>query len=265
MKKIFFALLLTCFATLSNAFFPQNGTWLVSAENNGQPGRGFTIQNQAGTMIILFYGYSANGQANWYLTAGHLTDSNTFSGTFQTYAGGMAFGGAATQAAQIGTAGTVTVVFTSSTQGTMTLPGEQPKTISWANFGDPNPATSLTGTYVLMRGAGVDALGNISSSATTAGVTGLLQINGTTATETLTVPTSTGQSTTTTSGTIVDSSSSFVFTNSSTGTQSVYQVLERGDNLVIFTTGSGGSVSGTRWYRVSPSGTYVPTVIQTAD
>ena len=265
MKKVFFALMLMCFATLSNAFFPQNGTWLVAAENNGLPGRGFTIQNQAGTMIILFYGYSANGQANWYLTAGRLSDSNTFSGTFQTYAGGTAFGSPATQAAQIGTAGTVTVVFTSSTQGTMTLPGEQPKTITWANFGDPNPATSLTGTYVMVRGAGVDALGNVSSSATTAGVTGLLQINGTADTETLTVPTSTGPSTTVTSGTIVDSSSSFVFTNSSTGVQNTYQVLDRGDNLVIFTTGSGGSVSGSRWYRVSPSGTYMPSLLQVAN
>ena len=264
MKKLFFAFAIIIFTSFCHAFFPENGTWIVTAENNGQPGRGFTIQNQAGTMIILFYGYAANGQPDWYLTAGALSPSNTFNGTFQTYAGGVTFGGPSTQATNTGTAGTVSVTFTSSTTGVMTLPGESPKSISWANFGDPNPASSLTGTYALIRGVGIDVNGNVTNSATSVTASGLLQINGTSATQSLTVTASGTPSTTVTSGTINDLSSSFVFTNNSSGNQTVYQIIQRGDNLVLFTN-SNGSASTTRWYRISPVGTYVPPVIPSAN
>ena len=264
MKKIVLACAIIFFTSFCHAFFPSNGTWVVTAENNGQPGRGFTIQNQAGTMIILFYGYAANGQPDWYLAAGALSPTNTFTGTFQTYAGGITFGGATTQATNTGSAGTVSVAFTSSTTGTMTLPGEAPKSISWANFGDPSPASSLTGTYALIRGVGIDDNGNVNSSATNVTASGLLQISGTSATQSLTVTASGIPSTTVTTGSINDLSSSFVFTNSSSGTQTVYQIIERGDNLVLFTN-SNGSATTTRWYRISAVGTYAPPVIPPAN
>lgn len=108
---------------------PLNGLWAIDSENNGQPGRGFQIEERGGLLVLTFYGYGGSGTATWYLAAGTLT-GNTFTGELMGYRGGTVVGGTYAPANQSGSAGTVVLTFSGSSKGTITLPGETPKAIS---------------------------------------------------------------------------------------------------------------------------------------
>jgi hypothetical protein len=108
---------------------PSDGLWVVNAENNGQPGRGFQIEQHAGLLVFTYYGYDATGQETWYLAAGAMSGS-TFTGILTEYGGGTILGGTYSPSTSTGSAGTVTLSFTSSTTGTIALPGESAKAIS---------------------------------------------------------------------------------------------------------------------------------------
>ena len=54
---------------------PLNGLWAIDSESNGQPGRGFQIEERGGLLVLTFYGYSASGSASWYLAAGTMSGS----------------------------------------------------------------------------------------------------------------------------------------------------------------------------------------------
>ncbi len=108
---------------------PLNGLWAIDSESNGQPGRGFQIEERGGLLVLTFYGYSASGSASWYLAAGTMSGS-TFTGELMGYRGGTVLGRTYAPANPSGGAGTVVVTFTSNAKGTITLPGEPPKAIS---------------------------------------------------------------------------------------------------------------------------------------
>ena len=108
---------------------PLNGLWAIDSERNGQPGRGFQIEERGGLLVLTFYGYSASGSASWHLASGRM-NGNTFTGELVDYRGGTVLGGAYMPATPSGSAGTVVVTFTSNAKGTITLPGEPPKAIS---------------------------------------------------------------------------------------------------------------------------------------
>jgi hypothetical protein len=103
--------------------------WVIDAEVNGKPGRGFTFELQHGTLVLTVFAYDQSGGGEFYQVAGALT-SPTFSGTLDYYKGGTAFGGSFQSAVLAGSAGPVVVKFTDSTHGTITLPGETEKVIS---------------------------------------------------------------------------------------------------------------------------------------
>jgi hypothetical protein len=113
---------------------PEAGEWVIDSELNGLPGRGFQIDVQDRTILVLFMGYGSDGSATWYLSTGTLS-GNTFSGSLEQYAGGTAFGATPVSAHSIGSAGSVTLTFTDATHGTITLPGEAPKAVSRLQFG----------------------------------------------------------------------------------------------------------------------------------
>lgn len=118
---------------------PSDGLWIIDAENNGQSGRGFQIETRNNTLVFTYYGYRTGGQGHWYLAAGGLSNGN-FSGTMNQYQGGTALGTAYRPATANGNAGTIGMTFTSSTTGSITLPGEAAKSISKFNFsGSANP------------------------------------------------------------------------------------------------------------------------------
>jgi len=117
----------------AQAVAPLPGLWAITSEVNGAPGRGFQVELHGNTMVLTFYGYDASGKGRFWLASGPY-GYNTFSGTLTTYDGGTTFGGAAQSAHDAGTAGALAVTFTSPTTGTITLPNESPKAISYFQF-----------------------------------------------------------------------------------------------------------------------------------
>lgn len=112
---------------------PENGLWVINEENNGQPGRGFQIEQHGGALILTYFGYGQDGENLWALSTGEMS-GNGYSGSMDRYRNGSVLGGSYAPASTAGSAGQVSVNFTSPTTGTITFPGETTKTIgkfSW--------------------------------------------------------------------------------------------------------------------------------------
>lgn len=147
MKKVVAALSAFICAGSAWAFMPQAGTWIVSAENTGQPGRGFGLDVQNNTLVMQMYGYEANGAPTFYLTAGTISN-NTYSGQLNQYADGQSFGSDPHAGRETGSAGTVTMRFISGTKGYITFPGEGEKEMSRFNFNFSSSPESLKGKWL---------------------------------------------------------------------------------------------------------------------
>ena len=90
--KKFVAAALFMGAGLVHAFAPQAGTWVVTSEVDGKPGRGFGIDVQNTTLVMQMYAYEASGQPTFYLAVGQVSDSRTTT-PLTRYTGGRHFGG----------------------------------------------------------------------------------------------------------------------------------------------------------------------------
>lgn len=138
------------FFGLSNAawaFMPAGGLWVIDAENNGQGGRGFQIEVENEIMVLTYYGYRADGSSIFYLAAGPIV-GNGFSGALEEYQNGKALGTTWKPASAAGSAGTVTVTFSSGLHGMIALPGESAQAISKLSFGYGNTPDGLLGSYL---------------------------------------------------------------------------------------------------------------------
>lgn len=132
---------------LAQAFTPQSGTWIVSSEVNGKPGRGLAIDVQDNTLVMQMYAYEANGNATFYMTSGTLADDR-FSGALNKYRGGRYLGSGDRSGQEDGDQGTVSIRFESGTKGFITLPGEGEKEISRFNFAYGNDRDGLKGIWL---------------------------------------------------------------------------------------------------------------------
>jgi hypothetical protein len=156
MWRILAAIVLLFSSSLAGAVTPEAGLWAIDSEVDGRPGRGFQIDVQTGTLVLTFYGYNADGSAQWYLSAGALTNG-AFTGTLDRYQRGAAFGHSIVPAVSAGNSGPVTITFADATHGQITLPGESPKAISRFVFANPPTITptanlsALTGTDSYVR------------------------------------------------------------------------------------------------------------------
>jgi hypothetical protein len=113
---------------------PQQGLWAITSEVNGTPGRGFQVELHGGTMVVTFYGYDASGRGRFWLASGTYSN-NYFLSRMMPYDGGTSFGGPTQVAAPNGNeAAPITLQFISPTTGTITLPNESPKSISYFQF-----------------------------------------------------------------------------------------------------------------------------------
>ena len=119
--------------TASHAFAPHTGTWIVTSEANGKPGRGLAIDVQGNTLVMQMYAYDANGNATFYMTSGTIAN-NQFSSALNKYRGGRYLGSGDLIGQDAGSAGTVSLRFDSGTTGFITLPGEPEKAINRFNF-----------------------------------------------------------------------------------------------------------------------------------
>ncbi|MDR0227255.1 MAG: hypothetical protein LBI66_12635 [Burkholderiaceae bacterium] len=145
-KALATAILLGC--GLAHAFMPSNGTWVVTSELNGEPGRGLAIDAQNGTLVLQMYGYEPGSQPTFYMSSGRLSN-NRFSASLMRYRGGRYLGSGPMTGVADRDMGQVSLRFTSGVSGFITLPGEPEVAISRFNFGYPATADSLRGTWAL--------------------------------------------------------------------------------------------------------------------
>ena len=104
-------------------FTPQAGTWIVSSELDGKPGRGLAIDVQGNTFFMQVFGYEKNGDATFYTATGQM-DGNGVTAPLMRYQGGRSFGGGARDAVEDKSLGDVTVSFSNGLKGTVQFPGE---------------------------------------------------------------------------------------------------------------------------------------------
>lgn len=117
------------------SFTPQAGTWVVTSEVNGKPGRGLAIDVQEDTFFMQVYNYQANGEATFHTALG-VMQGNTVTAPLTHYAGGRYFGSEARTADEAGQAGNVTITFENGLKGTVQFPGEAPVVIERFVAGD---------------------------------------------------------------------------------------------------------------------------------
>lgn len=98
---------------------PQTGGWWNPAES----GRAFIIEVSNGVLVIDIQFYDANGAATWYIASGPLTSDGSFSGQLKQYAGGQTLTGAYVEPTIVNSnAGAISIKFSDSTNGVLTLP-----------------------------------------------------------------------------------------------------------------------------------------------
>jgi uncharacterized repeat protein (TIGR02543 family) len=109
------------FVSNTPQFTPQTGFWFNPAE----AGRGFVIEmHRNNNLFIGGFMYDANGNAIWYASGpAAMASGTTYTNTWQQFGNGQTLTGAY-QAPGIANndVGSITLVFTSSTTATLTLP-----------------------------------------------------------------------------------------------------------------------------------------------
>lgn len=134
MKNLSPAILVSAWALSCNLawaardFTPQAGTWVISEELDGKPGRGLAIDVQGNTFFMQVFGYEKNGDATFYTATGQM-DGNAVTAPLMQYQGGRSFGSDARDAVELGSPGNVTVSFANGLQGTVQFPGEPQRAI----------------------------------------------------------------------------------------------------------------------------------------
>ena len=121
------ALAMACLSTPAMAareFTPQAGLWMIPSENNGQPGRGFSLDVQGNTAFLQVFNYEKSGAATFHTAVGQLDDSASMTVPLLRFKGGRYLGGPPQIASEDEAAGNVTVKFSDGLNGTIQFPGE---------------------------------------------------------------------------------------------------------------------------------------------
>ena len=120
-------------------FTPQAGTWVISDEVDGKPGRGFAIDVQGNTFYMQVFGYEKNGDATFFAASGQM-EGDTVTAALMRYQGGRSFGSEPRDAQEDKSIGDVKLSFRNGLQGTIQLPGEPAKDIERFIFTAPDAA-----------------------------------------------------------------------------------------------------------------------------
>lgn len=129
------------------AITPENGWWW----NPSEPGRGFNIETQQGTVFIATFVYDDGGSPIWYSGTRELRN-NAVTATLMRSDGGQCIGCAYTAPISSDGAGPVTVKFTSETNGTLTWQGRIVP-IERFNFALGKGLDRLLGEWVITIGS----------------------------------------------------------------------------------------------------------------
>jgi hypothetical protein len=107
--------------SLQVSFTPQAGFWWNPAE----PGRGYVIEVHANNNLFIGgFMYAASGEAIWYASGpAPMVNSTTYTGSWLQYSGGQTLTGPYQAPSSMTTnVGSLTIQFTSATDGMLTLP-----------------------------------------------------------------------------------------------------------------------------------------------
>lgn len=134
-------------AGIAHAFMPQSGTWVMTSEQNGKPGRGLAIDVQDNTLVLQMYAYEADGKATFYMTSGTI-ENDSFAAPLNKYKGGRYLGSGDLSGQVDGSPGKVSMRFESGTKGYITLPGEAEKEITRFSFAYGTDSQGLKGIWL---------------------------------------------------------------------------------------------------------------------
>lgn len=112
----------------STSITPETGWWYSASE----PGRGYAIEYNAttGNLFVGAFLYANDGSAIWYVSTCALSGGSC-TGTLDQYVNGTTLGGSFQAPQRLGSATSMTLDFSSSTQGTLTWAGG---TVSLSRF-----------------------------------------------------------------------------------------------------------------------------------
>lgn len=151
MNKLLAVLMLIVLSGSALAAAPQPGLWWSPSES----GRGYSIDSQGGTLVLTVFAYGYDGRMQWYYADGPLTSDGTrWSGNLLKFDYGQPMNGAYRAPTPTGTDGPASIVFTSRTTGTITLPGGGSVAIQRQNFGVGNPPNALLGEWLFAYSIG---------------------------------------------------------------------------------------------------------------
>ena len=98
----------------------QNGVWWSPVES----GSGYAIAVSNGVLVMQIYSYRPDGEPQWYLTAGPLTNGNrNYVGTLDKYRGGQCISCPYRAPTPAGSDGAISIQFTTGTSAVVNLPG----------------------------------------------------------------------------------------------------------------------------------------------
>ena len=104
-------------------FEPEDGWWWnASATDNNESGRGFFMEFKNNFAFIAGYMYDAGGNPLWYVTNGSMPAQQTFQANWLQFANGQTLTGAWKPAGNGVPSGAVTLQFSDTVTGTLTLP-----------------------------------------------------------------------------------------------------------------------------------------------
>lgn len=241
-------------AEFAYAFTPEPGLWAIDSEQTGQPGRGFKIDVQGSTVVITVYAYESDARPQWYLAVGALAN-NRVTASLDKYAGGTPLGTNYRPANFVGSAGNLTLNFTSRTAGVLTLPNEPARAVSRVNFARPATPNSMDGAYVLERvtvrypstGRVVDTESNVTAS-------GTMRISGTSIMQAMTFTVNGQTQSVALAGTITEDGGSYLNMYANNGSVSSVSLIKRGDEFVTLSVVS-AFTEVDAWRRVSATPT----------
>jgi len=104
--------------TTPTTITPTTGWWWNASES----GRGFSIETRSGSLFMGSFLYASDGAPEWYVSSGTISNGS-FSGVLAEYVNGQSLSGAYRAPSLLGSAGTISLSFSSSTAGTLTLAG----------------------------------------------------------------------------------------------------------------------------------------------
>ncbi len=103
----------------STSATPETGWWWYASES----GRGFSLEVSGNNLFLAGYLYSTDGTPIWYVSSGARASNGVYQGTLQQFSGGQTLSGSYQAPSYLGSVGTVTLSFDTTTSGRLTWPG----------------------------------------------------------------------------------------------------------------------------------------------